>query len=88
MKTREEIIERLARHRQRATYGALAELFGRSAIGVMNGLPKGKKNSWVVAKSSGLPTGYKTEEIDSDLATSTKVIDSTGELSDWLKEHD
>ncbi len=85
--TREEIIERFAKNRQRATYGALAGLIGRQAIGVMIGLPKDKKNSWIVAKKNGLPTGYKTEDIDSRLAASRKVIDSSDELAAWLKNH-
>ena len=87
MKTREEIIERLAKHRQRATYGALAGLIDRHAIGVMNGLSKDKRNSWIVAKNNGLPTGYNTEEIDSRLASSSNVIDSSDELAAWLKNN-
>ena len=87
MKTREEVIARLAKHRQRATYGALAGLTGVTAIGIMIGLPKDKQNSWVVAKTSGLPTGYRTEEIDPRLASSPKVIESAEELSKWLLTH-
>ena len=87
MKTREEIIERLAKHRQRATYGALAGMIDRQAIGVMNGLPKDKKNSWIVAKKNGLPTGFNTEDIDSHLLNSSKVIKSPDELAAWLKSH-
>ena len=87
MQTREEIIERLAKHRQRATYGALAGMVGRQAIGVMNGLPKDKKNSWIVAKKNGLPTGFNDEDIDPHLANSVNLIKSTDELAAWLNSH-
>ena len=43
------IIEHLARHRQRATYGALAGLVGGVARSVMGRHPRTPRNSWVVS---------------------------------------
>ncbi len=83
---REDVIALLAAHRQRATYGALAGVLGRPAIGVMSGLPKTAINSWVVSASTGLPTGYGDGEIDPALGAGDAVISDSGALLDWLRE--
>lgn len=80
MHTRENIIHLLAKHHQRATYSALAGLLGMVPRSVMSGLPKDSKNSWIVAKENGLPSGYSTEAIDSRLSNSGKVIETVEEL--------
>lgn len=83
-KAREAIIDALDNHRQRATYGAVADLIGGFALGVMQGEPKTSRNSWVVAKDTGLPTHYKDHEKHPDLLQSPKVLTTKEELREWL----
>ncbi len=44
--TLEDIIERLERYRQRATYAAVAGVVGRHYRNVMDGQTKSFRNSW------------------------------------------
>lgn len=79
------ILDRLHKAGQRATYGAVGGVLDRPAIGLMVGRPKDKRHSWVVAKKSGLPTGYSTAEVDPRLASSPPPIDTPESLSAWLQ---
>lgn len=82
------IIERLAQHRQRATYGALGDLVGLPARSVMRGLPKDDHNAWIVSKATGLPTGYTTAGRMGDWQhTSPEVLDAADALRRWLATH-
>lgn len=72
MWTLDEIVKLLKKHRQRATYGAVAGVLKKSAQGLMKGRQRCYQDSWVVAQTThrergsrrGCPTGYSDEEID------------------------
>jgi hypothetical protein len=89
------IVHQLNAHKQRATYGAVAELVGVLARGLMSGRPKTPRYSWVVAATSGsesrrgFPTGYSVNQIHPDCYRqicegNDNVIDSADLLRDWL----
>jgi hypothetical protein len=67
----DEIIRRLAKHKQRASYGAVGGVLNRPPRGLMTGR-KCPLDSWVVAKTThrkngsvrGWPTGYAAHEVD------------------------
>jgi len=84
--TIDQIIEQLARHRQRATYGALAGVVGGLARSVMGRHPRTQRNSWVVSASTGLPTAYLPQDIDLQLLSRSHVITSADELRQWLEQ--
>ena len=81
----EDVIDRLDRHHQRATYEAVAGLVGTPPLSVMSGEIKRQRNSWVVSKKNGLPTGYKGIEIHPALKERVAVRKSSRELADWLR---
>ena len=66
------VLDLLERHHQRATYGAVARVTGRSAQGVMRDQLPSFRCSWVVAAKTNLnrgsrrgwPTGYTDNQID------------------------
>ena len=72
MWTLDEIVRLLQKHRQRATFGAVAGVLKRAARGLMKGRPRCRRDSWVVAQDKrqksgarrGWPTGYSEDEID------------------------
>jgi hypothetical protein len=80
----DEIVERLERYRQRATYGAVAGLLNRDPYTLFNGYPYTPRNSWVVRKSDGLPTGYHPQQLHPDLRKNSGIIQTTEELKKWL----
>lgn len=82
-----DITARLHQHAQKATYGAVAGLVRRLPRSVMQGLPKVPRNSWVVAKKSGLPTGYSATQIDPRLRPEEPAIDTPEQLMAWLRVH-
>ena len=81
----QEIIATLARHRQRATYGALAGLVGGLPRSVMSGLPKTPENSWIVAAATGRPTGYAAGEMAPELSCRPEIIATPDALRAWLR---
>nr|AAS92966.1 hypothetical protein [uncultured bacterium] len=83
----EDVVSRLARHSQRATYGAVGGVVGRIARSVMSGQPKTPANSFVVSASSGEPTGYTQSERHTSLRARASVISSAAALAVWLREH-
>ncbi|MEO8593058.1 MAG: hypothetical protein ABI759_07040 [Candidatus Solibacter sp.] len=89
------IVHQLDAHKQRATYGAVAELVGVLPRGLMSGRPKTPRYSWVVAATNGsesrrgFPTGYFVNQIHPDCYRQVcegedKVIDSADVLREWL----
>lgn len=82
--TLDQIVDLLSRNRQRATYGAVAELMGSNPRTLMGGRPKDHPNSWVVAEKDGKPTGYKPEEIDPALIVRMRVLNTRSALEEWL----
>jgi len=79
------VLDHLHKRGQRATYSAVGGVVGRPARSVMQGQPKTARNSWVVAKENGLPTGYTTADIDPRLSTSGKPLATPEELRQWLR---
>ena len=79
------LLDALAEHRQRATYGAVGELLDRPPLFLMQGRPRDFRHSWIVAKDSGLPSGYSAEERDPHLLDRDEVLKSGSELEFWLR---
>jgi hypothetical protein len=89
------IVHQLDARKQRATYGAVAELVGVLPRGQMSGRPKTPKYSWVVAATGGtesrrgVPTGYSVNQIHPDCyhqicEGDDNIIDSADVLREWL----
>ena len=85
----EDITERLERHRQRATYAAVAGVLKRHYRRIMDGQTKSFRNSWVVSKTTKRPTGYGPQDWHPELLTNENgVIDTPAALKKWLAEHE
>jgi hypothetical protein len=97
----DDIIGLLDKHRQRATYGAVAGLVGGTATSLMKGRPRCPLNSWVVAGSTGVfksrsgvkirrragyPTGYHDDEIHPSLHGHDTIIGNAEELQQWIQK--
>jgi hypothetical protein len=90
MRDLDQIIERLDRHRQPATYGAVAGVVGRHPRTLMQGRPRSPQDSWIVRDGEFYPTGYDESELHPDLRASIEakgVIATSEELDDWLQAH-
>jgi hypothetical protein len=83
--TLDQIVGLLAKNRQRATYGAVAEIVGGTPRTLMKGRTRDHQNSWVVAEKDGQPTGYKPDEIDPTLIVRMGILKSGAELEVWLR---
>jgi len=83
-----KIVASLAKHSQRATYGAVGGLVRLPAQSVMSGQPMSKENSWVVAAKTGKPTGYLPSDVDPKLNSKVLVISTADELKLWLQSHE
>ena len=85
MRSLESILELLQRHHQRATYGAVAALVGRTPQNVMQGCPRNRLHSWVVNKETGIPTKYPAEMIHPALKERDEILSSDQGLAAWLQ---
>lgn len=86
-----DITARLERHRQAATYAAVAGVVGRTPRRVMATETKSFRNSWVVSKTTRRPTGYGPDDYHPELLfgiAENGVIDSADALAAWLETHD
>lgn len=83
-----DITERLERHRQRATYGAIAGLLGLQPRWLMRGCDRSHRNSWVVNRVTGMPTHYTAPDCHPELEANSRVIVDVDELRIWLRTHD
>lgn len=89
----ENVVRQLHKHGRRASYGSLTTVLGMQkgayqAIGnLMAKRPRNHLNSWVVAKRTGLPSGYDPNEIDPRLPKSGPIIITPADLISWLKAH-
>jgi hypothetical protein len=86
--TLDTIVERLERHSQRATYGAVASLLDLQPYTLFNGRPFSARNAWVVAKGTGRPTGYDDSKLPPDFFDNEDVLSTKKKLVDWLAAHD
>ncbi len=88
--TLDNLLERLERHRQPATYGAVAGVVGSHPRSVMSGRTRNERNSWVVSKETLQPSGYQPHEMHPDLQAAVAAVGvlSTPEaLRAWLEAH-
>lgn len=83
----DKIIRCLKKHRQRATYAAVAGLVGSNAQSVMRNREVSELNSWVVSKRRGKPTGYPSSHVDKHLEDKPHVISEREELERWMEEY-
>jgi hypothetical protein len=92
------IVAALDRHRQRASYGAVAGLLGVLPRGLINARAKSHQYSCVVAGSGrgrGWPTGYTEQQINPEClrqirSAGSGIIDTPDQLRAWLartKQH-
>lgn len=84
------IADQLNKRKQRATYGAVADLVGGLPRGLMNGREKCHSYSWIVAKNTGAPTGYTEGQIHPDCLRQirqggARIIDDGESLRKWLQ---
>lgn len=88
------IVARLHARKQRASYGAFADLLGVLPRGLMTGLPKCPAFSWVVAGTGperGRPTDYNESQLDPECLRQIRsgennVIDEAESLRAWLRQ--
>ena len=78
------IVELLHKHHQRATYGAVAGVAGKTPRTVMQGLKRGWRYSWVVNQESGEPSEYHDLQKHPALHEREHVLSSPGALAAWL----
>jgi hypothetical protein len=77
----------LQRHHQRATYGAVAAVLGRTPRNVMQGRPRNWLHSWVVNQETGRPSEYPDGMIHPALEERLEIISSEEDLTTWLKQN-
>ena len=82
--TLDQVLDALEHARQRATYGAVASLLGKTPRTLMRGRQRDRRHSWVVNRTSGRPTGYTDDEMHPELDTNERLIDTRLELEEWL----
>jgi len=81
----DQILDALELGRQRATYGAVASVVGESPRVLMKGRTRDTRHSWVVSKTTGLPTGYQPADIHPELLSKPEVLSTREQLTEWLK---
>jgi len=82
--TLDQVLDALEAHRQRATYGAVAGLLGKSPRTLMQGRERDMRHSWVVRRETGQPTGYDATLLHPELRARDEIFQTKEELSSWL----
>jgi len=82
--TLDQILDALNANRQRATYGAVAALLGKSPRTLMQGQERDARHSWVVRRHTGRPTGYDAALLHPELSARDQILETKDELSSWL----
>ena len=82
--TLDGILDTLEQARQRATYGAVSSMLGKTPRTLMRGRERDRRHSWIVNRNNGLPTGYDETLLHPELAHNEHVIESREELETWL----
>ena len=80
----DQILDALDHARQRATYGAVAAVLGRSPRMLMVGRERDTRHSWVVSRRTGQPTKYEAGQMHPALTQNERVIETREELELWL----
>lgn len=83
-RTRHAILEQLDRFHQRATYGALAGVLGKTPRSVMQGLLRNWRHSWIVNQDTGEPSDYHKLRKHPALKERDAILDSPRDLTAWL----
>ena len=79
--TVDEILTALNKYEVRATYGAVAALLGIHQKNVGQALGNRRSYaSWVVSKSTGMPSGYMKANLHKNLQASRTIIETPDEL--------
>jgi hypothetical protein len=82
--TIDSILDVLDQFHQRATYGAVAGVVDTSPRSLMVGRDRDPHSSWIVSRQSGVPTGYKPEQMHPHLTARERILGSPEELRVWL----
>jgi hypothetical protein len=82
--TMDQILDALDSGHQRATYGAVAAILGKSPRTLMQGCERDQRHSWVVSRKNGEPTGYGADQVHPDLREHTEVFETKEDLGRWL----
>jgi hypothetical protein len=80
------IVDRLNEFHQRATYGAVAALVGKTPRNVMQGLKKGWRYSWVVNQETGEPSEYHELQKHPQLFARDTILATPEALAAWLAD--
>ena len=86
--TMDQILDALHSGHQRATYGAVASLLGKSPRTLMQGRDRDQRHSWVVSRKNGEPTGYAADQVHPDLRENAEVFERKEELERWLESRE
>jgi hypothetical protein len=78
------ILDRLNDYHQRASYGAVAGLTGKTPQNVMQGFRRGWRCSWVVNQQDGEPTGYHDLQKHPALLERAEILVTPDALASWL----
>lgn len=82
--TMDSILDALERGRQRATYGAVASAVSVSPRVLMKGRTRDRRHSWIVNRTTGLPTGYQPDELHPELQAHADVLATGQQLEVWM----
>ncbi len=85
MHSQKAILTLLAKHHQRATYGALAALLGKTPRSLLAGCPRDYLHCWVVNQETGQPTAYPAGMIHPALEECPEILGSAEALLEWLR---
>ena len=81
----DSIVEQLDRFRQRATYGAVAGVLKLSPRNLMSGRSRNQRDSWIVSRNDGMPTGYEPDQVHPEIKSREQVLSSAEDLATWLE---
>ena len=84
--TIDSIVDQLDRFRQRATYGAVAALVNRSPRNLMDKRSRSQRDSWVVSRQNGMPTGYEPEQLHPEITSRETILSTREALESWLAD--
>ena len=81
----DSIVDQLDRYRQRATYGAVAAVLNRPPRNLMAGRTRSQRDSWVVSRNDGMPTGYDPDKVHPEIKSREQILSSGQDLGAWLE---
>jgi hypothetical protein len=84
--TLDSIIEQLDTYHQRATYGAVAGVVNTAPRTLMQGRERDQRDSWVVNRQTGEPTGYAPEQLHDSLTERDTILSTPESLRRWLED--